>query len=155
MKTGLSNYSKNDSNKYVREKADNLLDSLKTLKDKKKIAELRSEQEERLADIECSMKILNDDVAEEDRVEKVVLERPHTPDDKIKTAIFSDELSSILKLTEDENKSEEEFEFEESDYEKLDYEESDISVAETQSCNTDKKKKMNYRLPSCHFERWW
>ncbi|GBB93920.1 hypothetical protein RclHR1_22540001 [Rhizophagus clarus] len=128
MKTGLSNYSKNDSNKYVREKADNLLDSLKTLKDKKKIAELRSEQEERLADIECSM---------------------------IKTAIFSDELSSILKLTEDENKSEEEFEFEESDYEKLDYEESDISVAETQSCNTDKKKKMNYRLPSCHFERWW
>ncbi|CAG8701917.1 9102_t:CDS:10 [Funneliformis caledonium] len=53
MKTGLKKYSENDSDINVMRKADDLLNSLKTLKDKKKIAELQSEQEMRLADIEC------------------------------------------------------------------------------------------------------
>ncbi|CAG8670241.1 9222_t:CDS:10, partial [Funneliformis mosseae] len=171
MKTGLKKYSENDSDINVMRKADDLLNSLKTLKDKKKIAELQSEQEMRLADIEClavrqmqnhtnaavtihqkiaekfvgvTQKISTEYVVERDRVEKAGLERPCTPEDKIRTVTFGDKPSSVPRPTEDENESEEESESEEPESEESDYEESDAiydAVAETQNHNMDKKER--------------
>ncbi|CAI2167142.1 12208_t:CDS:10 [Funneliformis geosporum] len=146
MKSGLNNYSKNVSNVNVKKKADDLLNRLKTLKDKKKIAELQSEQEVRLADIECSsVRQMQNHTNAAVTIHKQIAEKFVGMAQKIstetcaqiRTVTFSDE---IPRPTEDENESEEEFESEEAEHEGPEHEESESEESDDVYLKTQNKK---------------